>query len=214
MKNKILKYLYWLLAIFPFILSAIFYSRLPDQVAIHWDAAGQVTRYVSRPMAAFGVPALLLVCILFVNFCISADPQKQNIDRSPQLKFLGRWMIVLLANVMQSLTILNAFQSNRVKVIFIVVGVLFIIIGNYLPKCKYNYTIGIKLPWTLASEENWRRTHRFAGFFWVISGVLMAVNSFFAFSWISFTALALMVVVPSIYSYCFFLKERKEKSHD
>ena len=54
-------------------------------------------------------------------------------------------------------------------------GLLFVVIGNYLPKARRNYTIGIRLPWTLANEENWNRTHRIGGFLWVIGGILMII---------------------------------------
>lgn len=210
MKNKYIKILYWLLAVFPFVISIIFYNSLPDQVPIHWDAAGQINGYASRPVAAFGIPALLLICTVLVNFQMYADPQKQNIDRSPQLRFIGRWIIVILANVMQFLTVTNAFQTlNRVKLIFIVIGILFIAIGNYLPKCKYNYTVGIKLPWTLASEENWQKTHRLAGFTWVLGGILIVGNAFFASQWLFIAAMVLMIGIPAVYSYLIFVKEKK-----
>ncbi len=209
MKNKLIKVLYWLLAVFPFVISAIFYNNMPDQVPVHWNAAGQINGYASRPVAAFGVPALLLVCTIFVNFRMYADPQKQNINRSPQLRFLGRWIIVILANVLQFLTVTNAYQSfNHAKLIFIVIGILFIVMGNYLPKCKYNYTVGIKLPWTLASEENWQKTHRIAGFTWVLGGILMVGNAFFPSQWLFFAVMVLLVGVPGVYSYCIFRKEK------
>lgn len=210
MKNRFFKIVYWLLAVFPFVISIIFYNNLPDRVPVHWNAAGQVNGYASRPVAAFGIPALLLACTIFVNFRMYADPQKENIDRSPQLRFIGRWIIVILANVMQLLTVTNAFQTfNHAKLIFIVIGILFIAIGNYLPKCKYNYTVGIRLPWTLASEENWQKTHRLAGFTWVLGGILMAGNAFFASRWLFIGAMVLMVGIPAIYSYLIFVNEKK-----
>jgi uncharacterized membrane protein len=212
MKNKFAKYLYWLVAVFPFILSAAFYSRLPDQMAVHWDAVGNPNGYASRPFAAFGVPALLLIATLIVNFSISADPHKQNIDRSPQLKLITRWFIVILANIAQGAMIFKAMNYNfNISVLILtLVGLIIAVIGNYLPKCKYNYTMGIKLPWTLASEENWRKTHRFAGFVWIIGGILMIVSAFLPSTWLILVITLLMVAVPAVYSYLSFLKEKRE----
>jgi len=210
MKNKIGSYLYWFVAIFPFILSAAFYSRLPEQVAFHWDAADQPNGYASKLFAAFGVPALLLLVTMFVNFSISADPNKQNINRSPQLKFIIRWSIVILANIGQCLTIFKALDG-KVKIsvfVTIFVGLLIAAIGNYLPKCKYNYTIGIRLPWTLANEKNWRKTHRLAGFVWIIGGTLIVVNAFIAFQPLSIGIYLFLIIVPATYSYCIFQKAK------
>jgi uncharacterized membrane protein len=210
MKSKLGKYLYWVMAVFPFILSAAFYSRLPAQVPIHWDMAGEPNGYASRVVGAFGVPAMLLIITLFLNFRLSADPRKQNIDRSPQLKFIVRWMIVILSNVCQCITIFSSI-NKKVNVSFLIsifVGLMITAMGNYLPKCKYNYTMGIRLPWTLASEENWRKTHRFAGFVWIIGGILMVLDAFVPFQWLTVCIIVLLAVVPGIYSYLVFLKEK------
>lgn len=216
MKNKFSSYLYWILAVFPFILSAAFYSRLPEQVVVQWDSAGEPSNYASRPFAAFGIPAILLFAALYVNFSIFADPQKRNIDRSPQLKLISRWAIIVLANVGQAVTIFNATNHavNPSVFFMIFVGVLIAVVGNYLPKCKYNYTIGIKLPWTLSSEENWRKTHRFAGFVWIIGGAMMAVCAFLPFEWLVLTIIALLVVMPAAYSFLIFQKDKIERLHD
>ena len=76
---------------------------------------------------------------------------------------------------------------------------MFIIIGNYLPKARQNYTIGIKIPWTLANEENWNRTHRLAGYLWMICGILMILISLTRF--VPAEWLLIMVLVPCIYSF-------------
>ena len=212
MKSKFSTYLYWILAVFPFILSAAFYSRLPEQVVVQWDSAGEPSNYAPRIFAAFGIPAILLIAALYVNFRIYADPQKQNIDRSPQLKLISRWVIVIIANVGQAVTIFKATNHtvNPSVFIMILVGVLIAVVGNYLPKCKYNYTIGIKLPWTLSSEENWRKTHRFAGFVWIIGGVLLIISAFLPFEWLVLAIVALLVGMPAAYSYFVFRNEAKQ----
>ena len=87
-----------------------------------------------------------------------------------------------------------------------IVGLLFILIGNYMPKCKQNYTTGIKVPWTLHSQENWNRTHRLAGWVWIIGGVAMIVNSFLQLEWILFLTIAALVLIPIGYSFLLFKK--------
>ena len=61
------------------------------------------------------------------------------------------------------------------KAVFFIIGVMFIGLGNYMPKLKQNYTIGIKVPWTLNSEENWNMTHRMAGKLYVVAGVISII---------------------------------------
>jgi uncharacterized membrane protein len=92
--------------------------------------------------------------------------------------------------------------SVRVETLMpILLGLLFVAIGNYMPKCKQNYTIGIKIPWTLASEENWNRTHRLAGWVWVGGGVVMLLSGFLGIFWLTLVPAIIMVAVPLIYSY-------------
>ena len=87
-------------------------------------------------------------------------------------------------------------------------GVLFIILGNYLPKTKHSYSMGIKLPWTLNSEENWNRTHRLSGFLWVIGGALFLMLTFFGW-WNLYVLLGIilaMTLIPTVYSYLLYRK--------
>ncbi len=86
--------------------------------------------------------------------------------------------------------------------------VLFIIFGNYLPKTKQSYSMGIKLPWTLNSEENWNRTHRLSGFLWVIGGALFLMLTFFGW-WNLYVLLGIvlaMALIPTVYSYLLYRK--------
>lgn len=68
--------------------------------------------------------------------------------------------------------------------ILVLAGVLFVVMGNYLPKAKQSYTLGIKIAWTLNSEENWNRPHRLAGWIWMISGLLMIADAFLKWTWV------------------------------
>ncbi len=87
-------------------------------------------------------------------------------------------------------------------------GLLFLILGNYLPKIRQNRTMGIKLPWTLQSEENWTRTHRLSGFLWVLCGLVMIPLSLLRLwsGWLFGVLLAVMVLIPAVYSYALHRK--------
>jgi uncharacterized membrane protein len=93
----------------------------------------------------------------------------------------------------------------------LLVGLMFIIVGNLLPKCRQSYTMGIKLPWTLANEENWNKTHRLGGKTWVIGGIITMATAFIGSFWILLGVLIVMVAVPTIYSYCLYRKQTRNK---
>lgn len=92
-------------------------------------------------------------------------------------------------------------------------GVMFIVIGNYLPKIKQNRTLGIKISWTLNNEENWNKTHRFGGKVWVIGGLMILFSVFLpstAMVLVMVCVIVAMVIIPTVYSYCIFKKHQKE----
>ena len=98
------------------------------------------------------------------------------------------------------------------KIIPSLVGVVFIVIGNYLPKCKQSYTMGIKLPWTLNDEENWNRTHRLGGKLWVVCGLVVILSMFLPNKFmvaIFLSVVAVAVFVPTVYSYLLFREKEK-----
>ena len=103
-----------------------------------------------------------------------------------------------------------ATQENINFMANLLLGVIFIVIGNYLPKCRQNYTIGIKLPWTLSDTENWDRTHRFAGKIWMLCGVLEIIVGFLPIAQFEIVTIALILLatIPvAVYSYLLYRKK-------
>lgn len=173
--------LYWILAFVPFIVSVCFYNRLPEQVPTHWGSDNVVNGYSSRNMAAFGIPAFMFLMAVMVNVIYRIDPKRENISRSRELKEITRWFVVFLAVMVQFVIVLSGIgmDINVGSMVSIPIALMFVAAGNYLPKCRQNYTMGIKLPWTLADEDNWNRTHRMAGYVWTAGGILMLIMGFF-----------------------------------
>jgi len=91
----------------------------------------------------------------------------------------------------------------------LLVGIMLIVVGNILPKAKQNYTFGIKIPWTLNDEENWNKTHRLAGFLYVIAGAIMLLTAFLQNPYILLVVLVIAVVIPVGYSYIYYKKHQK-----
>ncbi len=190
-----------IIILLPMLVGLILWNRLPEQVPFHWNAEGEVDGWASRPVAVFVPSAAMLALQWLCLLVTSTDPKKQN--HPQKVVHLVFWLIPLITVVLSTFVYASALGSNvRVEVLMpILLGLVFIAIGNYLPKCKQNYTIGIKIPWTLASEENWNRTHRLSGWVWVGGGIVMMLAGFFDAFWVTMIVVAIMVLVPLIYSY-------------
>lgn len=207
MKNKKTLVITSLICLLPIIVGALVYKRLPETIATHFDLNGNPDGWSSRAFAVFGLPAILLAVNLLLPFMLRADPKHENM--SGALVNITIWTIPVLSLICSGLTLGRAlgYDVRIERVLPVFMGVLFILIGNYLPKTKQSYTMGIKLPWTLASEENWNRTHRLAGFLWVLGGVFFIVMSFIGWSVPAFVIpLVAMVLVPMVYSYLLYRK--------
>lgn len=190
----------------PFVIGAAFYSRMPDMVATHFDYNFQPDDYSSREFALFGIPAAMVLLFVLCAAMLEADPKKRGMDS--RLKAITRWFIPILSVVMQCITISYALDSSLrfIRFIPVFIGAGLVLIGNYLPKCRQNYTMGIKLPWTLNSEENWDRTHRFGGRMFVIAGLLLIAAGFFGgiVSAVSVAAVIAAVLAPAVYSFALY----------
>lgn len=198
-----------ILCILPLILSIAVYNKLPEQIAIHWDDAGNPDNYAAKWIAAFGMPIALLVVHLISIVTVLHDPKKNS--QSPAMRLLTFWLVPTLSMILIPITLLIGMGKDIPipTVVTMMVGVVFVIAGNYLPKSRQNYTLGIKLPWTLADADNWNKTHRFAGVLWVLAGVFMIARPFLPMqSGLWFVAvLAVMVLLPVLCSFILYLKK-------
>lgn len=203
-----------LLAFIPMIAGILLWNQLPEELPIHFNTAGEIDNRASKTIVVFLFPLFLWVIHLLEGFVILADPKKQNI--SDKL-FLLVLMIVPLTSVFVSiLTYGTAFgidiSVNAFGYLF--VGIIFILVGNYLPKSRQNYTIGIKLPWTLNDTENWNKTHRFGGIVWLLCGVLILTNTMFDIVWIIPVVVVAAVLLPTLYSYLLFVSKTNKNHSD
>ncbi|MFB4329649.1 SdpI family protein [Paenibacillus sp. CR_12] len=207
-KNSSMLVLTTLICLLPIILSMTLYSQLPEQVAVHWNAAGNPDNYVPKAVAAFVLPLITAVINVIVNVGLNNDPKKMN--AAPVLRTMGLWLIPALSFILMPITLFKAMGAELpIQTIApALVGMLLVITGNYLPKSKQNYTVGIKLPWTLNSQDNWNKTHRFAGYLWMAGGAFMILTAFLKVN----LAIAIVPVIiliaaaPAIYSFSLFKK--------
>lgn len=202
-----------IICLLPIIMGIVLYNQLPETIATHFGLNGEPDGYSSKNFVVFGLPLLMFGLNVFLQFALNTDPKKQNMDKV--LRSVAIWMVPVMSVMMSSFVLFKAI-GNEVAIEVIVpvfVGSLFAIIGNYMPKTKQNYTMGIRLPWTLDSEENWNKTHRLAGYLWVIGGLLMIVLSLLRLwtTWLLFVIIAVFAFIPSVFSYLYHKKELKER---
>ena len=199
-----------LVILIPILIGIVLWDKLPDQVPVHWNINGDVDGFATKAQAVFLMP---LVLVAFQWICVlgtSLDPKKQNIN--DKMVTLVLWIIPIISLLCNSMVYATAL-GHKVSVEIIMplfMGALFVVIGNYMPKCKQSYTVGIKIPWTLNDEENWNKTHRMAGFLWVIGGIVIMATAFLGAFWLFFVVLIPMVIVPFVYSYLLYKKNKTE----
>ena len=207
-ENKKTLILASIITILPIFVGLYFWDRLPEQMVTHFGLNGEADGYGSKTFTVIGTPLLLLAVEWFCAFATSNDPKKQNI--SPKLFKFILWIVpavsLFIAGVIYSKNL--GLEVDTISLAGIFLGLVFIIIGNILPKAKHNYTVGIKIPWTLANEENWNRTHHLAGYIWVVGGILTTIISFMQFKQLGIIIIitTLISIIPCIYSYILHIK--------
>ena len=194
-----------LMCLLPMLVGFIMFNELPAKIPSHFDFNGVADAYMDKTLLIVGLPLFFAVITLITGFLVNEDPKKQN--QAKILYILSLIFLPILSNITVNLSYLIAlgYELNISNIILLLLGIMFILIGNYLPKVKQNYTMGVQLPWTLNDEDNWNKTHRLTGFLWVIGGFIFFIVPFFPV--LLFINLGLLLVVPIIYSYTIYKKK-------
>ncbi len=211
--NKVLLIVTSILILMPILVGGLTWDILPEELVTHWGLTGIADDWTTRAFAVFGFPMLLLV-IHWVCIIITAADRKNHEQNRKSLNMV-LWIIPLLSWFVNGVMYAAAFglELNVYSLTFGLFGILFIIIGNYMPKTKQNHTLGIKMPSTLESEENWNATHRVAGKVWFAMGIVSLICVFVPYKISMFivpVAFVAAMAIPIIYSYRFRQKEKKE----
>jgi len=211
--NLIKEVILWGIILIPFVYLSLVWNELPERVPVHFNLQGEADGWVSKT----GLIGVVFLTTAAMNLLLLVIP---NIDPKRKLEYMGnkynqlRYILVIFLVALSVYLIYNATNpaTFRLNILLLLIGGLFIALGNYFQAIKPNYFIGIKTPWTLESEQVWRKTHRLGGRIWIAGGLLMIVLSFFPDSGIRqvlFLAIvAVLVLVPIIYS---FTESRREQ---
>lgn len=197
----------------PVLVGLIFWNELPERMATHWGADGNADGSSVKAFAVFGLPLITLALHLVCVFFTAKDPK--NKDQNKKVFGMVLWICPILSFFACGITYADAFgkEFDIIVMTLLLIGLLFIVIGNYLPKCKQNRTIGIKVKWALENEENWNATHRMGGKVWVVGGLLLMACAFLPSNiilWALTVIFLIMLFIPIIYSYAYYRKQLKE----
>lgn len=187
--------------------------RLPAEVPVHWNLQGEVDRWGSRGMAAFLAPAIVTGVVALLAVLPRVDPRRENharfADETARIAILIAAFLLFLQVV--TLGVALGWPLRAPSLIVAGVGALLAVMGNYLPRIRSNWWIGIRTPWTLSSDRVWRETHRVGGRTFVAGGALMAASAFLPARWqpwVTLPAVALAAGVPFVYSYVAWRREQ------
>lgn len=197
-----------LVTIIPMFVGLLLWNKLPDTMATHFGSNNTPNGWSSKTFAVIGLPLLLLV-LHWISVGITLnDPKKRNIGK--MMFTVVFWIIPIVSLFANGAILLYAlgWKVDIGLIISILGGIVFILLGNYLSKNRQNYTVGIKLPWTLSSEENWDKTHRMAAKLWVLGGVLFLVNAFIQNEILFLFVIITLAVVPAAYSFILYRREK------
>ena len=168
-----------LIILFSIIVSVYFYFNLPTRIPIHWNFAGEIDGWGSGQSHAIYMPAIIIGLYLMFLFLPYLDPRKERYEQFAKVYHIFKIAIIFIFALIYFLTSLAGlgYPINIGIVMPILIGILFLLMGNYMGKLKMNWFVGIKTPWTLSSETVWNKTHRLGGKIFMLSGILIMINS-------------------------------------
>lgn len=210
--NKIKMIISTVLIFLPSIIGFIFIDDITAQIAIHWGIDGQPDGYASA-LGFFTVMPIILAMINIVCFGVTLATNKNN-EQNKKVTEIVYWICPAISIFSFSIIYCSMLgrDINISYLACILFGLMFCIVGNYMPKCKQNSTMGVKIRWTLTNEENWNATHRFAGKAWFFGGVILLLFAFIPSEvglYFSLGGMIAVAMLPMIYSYAYYRKQLK-----
>jgi len=202
------------IVLLPFIYLAYIWNELPSKVPMHWNIQGEIDRYGDKSELII-IPFLLPLFVYIIFLVVPRIDPKNKLNKMgnklQSIKFvLTTFMSMLALYIIYTAKTQTLTNPNY---IVLIIGVLFIILGNYFKTIKPNYFIGIRTPWTLENETVWKETHKLGGKLWFIGGILIVILSLLLDESQNFTVFIIIVglitMVPIAYSYFKFNKVKK-----
>lgn len=203
----------FIIVILMFIAGAFFYSKLPEQIPIHWNYAGEADDWGAKVWANWLMPGIALLMLVLFPIFAKIDPRRKNYEGFKDVWETIQTSIILFFAYIYGVSFYMMFNPDKgdmmEKFMMTGIGILFIVLGNYMGKVRQNYFVGLKTPWALHDPEVWQKSQRFAGWFFVLGGLIMLVNAWLQLyvPIVFFVTVISMVIIPIVYSYLVSLKK-------
>ncbi len=214
--NKLKTIISSLIILLPAIFGVIFWEKLPNELVSHLGIDGNPDAIGKKALLVFLLPAVLLAVHLFGLWITGKDPRnKAQTKKAQGIVFWILPVASIFVNTLMYAVSLEA-QFNPMVILVLFLAFMFIFIGNYMPACKQNSTLGIKIKWTLENAENWRATHRFSGKVWFVCGLLIIPCAFIPEKYAPYLLIGIIlpiVILPLLYSYLYYKKQVKEGTY-
>lgn len=198
-----------IVCLMPIICGLIFYNELPESIAIHWGIDNNPNGYFSKPAFVFGMPIMMVVLQIFCS--IVSDLSDKNPEANKKAVTIYKWIIPILTVILYIVTIMIALGNNLDvrRIVMIILGILFIVVGNYLPKVKGDYYMNSKVFWFKNRNEKLvNKAARVSGYMLIIGGLLCLVSTAFK-PIISIVVIAVIILFSLLIYLYVYLESRK-----
>lgn len=211
-KNKMYNIVLIAMVLISLIGTVFIYNRLPDKVPSSWDMKGEVTAFQHKLFVYF-TAILPLVMYGLLKFLPKVDPKRESYVKHRKAYEAVVSVIIVFLILMHWITIVYSldYDINVTAFIQILIGIMFLVMGNYMPQIRHNYFLGIKTPWTLASEAVWKKTHMVGGYIFFLIGLIFMINGFIFTKTSFYITIGLTLVSTiglTVYSYLLYKKEK------
>ena len=209
-----------LVLLLPIAAGLILWSQIPDRVPTHFNLHGEPDGWCGKSLGVVGFPLIILASNLFVQGALlvalwSASlsaKKKENLNSVSLIVNISLWILPIIFLLVQGMVLSSALGKsvNCFWLIPMIAGAVFVIFGNYMPKCRQNPVVGIRLPWTLVDEDNWAYTHRVGGWAWTVGGLLVMFFAFLEWLIACISVFVVMNVIPVAASYLYSRRVRND----
>lgn len=199
-----------ILILISIIATVLIYSGLPEKIPTHWNIRGKIDSYSSKSFIWFTALLPLGIYLLMV-YVPEIDPRRESYRKHKKAYKILMNILVPFFIMIHWIVIFSAlgYQVSVARIIPIGIGILFIVIGNYMGQIRPNYTFGIRIPWTLADETVWKKTHRVGSFAFILSGLIFIISGIInkPYSFIlAISSIFVTLIYTVVYSYLEYKK--------
>ena len=195
-----------LIVLIPFVYLASVWSKLPEKVPLHWNIEGEIDKYGDKYEILLIPICLPLMTYLILSVIPKIDPKGKIKNMGKKYHTLKTWITVLTSALAMILIYASMNQTlYNPNYMILLIGILFVLLGNYFKTIRPNYFIGIKTPWALENETVWYETHKMAGKIWFAGGFIIIIGSLLLdkkINFMLFIAITITItVIPVVFSY-------------